>query len=77
VPPAPTPAAPPPQSEKDARQQKTRRRHRGKAAEGEERNATPDLLLKHSDATLATYVCRHMKHLKHYSETLTKTSKNI
>jgi hypothetical protein len=31
-------------------------RRRGEAAENEERDATPDLLLKHSDATLATYV---------------------
>jgi hypothetical protein len=29
--------------------------------------------LKHPDATLATYVCRQMKHLKHVSETLAKT----
>jgi hypothetical protein len=33
-----------------------RRRHRDEAAEGEERDTTPDLLLKHSDATLATYI---------------------
>ena len=33
-----------------------RRRHRGEATEGKERGATPDLLLKHSDAILATYV---------------------
>jgi hypothetical protein len=33
-----------------------RRRYRGETAEGEERDATPDLLLKHSDATLVTYV---------------------
>jgi hypothetical protein len=29
--------------------------------------------LKHPDATLATYVCRQMKRLKHVSETLAKT----
>jgi hypothetical protein len=51
--------------------------HRGEATEGEEEeDATPDLLLKHSDATLATYVLRLMKHLKHASETLVKTPKN-
>jgi len=33
-----------------------RRRHRGEAVEDEEGDATPDLLLKHSHATLATYV---------------------
>jgi hypothetical protein len=32
------------------------RRHRGEVAEGEEGDATPDLLLKHSDVTLTTYV---------------------
>jgi hypothetical protein len=31
-----------------------------------------DLLLKHLDATLATYKRRQMKHLKHASETLDK-----
>jgi hypothetical protein len=36
---------------------------------------TPDLLLKHSDVTVATYKKRH--NLKQVSETLTKTSKNI
>jgi len=46
----------PPQSEKDARQQKARRRHQGEAAESEERVATPDVLLKNLDTTLATYV---------------------
>jgi len=30
--------------------------------------ATPDLFLKHSDATVATYKRRHMKHLKYASE---------
>jgi hypothetical protein len=34
----------------------------------------PDILLKHPDETFATYVCRLMKHLKHVSKTLTKTS---
>jgi hypothetical protein len=33
-----------------------RRRHQGEAVEGEEVDATPDLLLKHLDTTLATYV---------------------
>jgi hypothetical protein len=33
-----------------------RKRHRSEAAEGEEGDATPDLLLKQRDATLATYV---------------------
>jgi hypothetical protein len=33
-----------------------RRRHRGVAAEGEEEDATLNLLLRHSDTTLATYV---------------------
>jgi hypothetical protein len=51
----PAPFAPSPQSEKDARQQKARR-HQGEAAEGEERDATSDLLLKHTNATLTTYV---------------------
>jgi hypothetical protein len=32
----------------------------------------PDLLLKHSDATLETYKRRQMKYLKHASETLEK-----
>jgi hypothetical protein len=36
----------------------------------EDKDATPDLLLKHPDATLATYVLRQMKHMKHASETL-------
>jgi hypothetical protein len=30
----------------------------------------PDLLLKHPDATLATYKRRQMKHLRYVSETL-------
>jgi hypothetical protein len=33
-----------------------RRRHRGEVAEGEEGDATLDLLLEYSDATLTTYV---------------------
>jgi hypothetical protein len=33
-----------------------RRRHRGETAEGEEEDVTPDLLLKHSNAVLATYI---------------------
>jgi hypothetical protein len=33
-----------------------RRRHRGETAEDEEGDATPDRLLKHTDATLSTYV---------------------
>jgi hypothetical protein len=32
------------------------RTHQDEAAEGEEKNATSDLLLKHQDTTLATYV---------------------
>jgi hypothetical protein len=54
-----------------------RRRHKGKAIESEEGDATLDLLLKHPDATLATYVCRQMKHLKHVSETLEKSFESI
>jgi hypothetical protein len=42
----------------------------------------PNLLLKHPDATLATYKRRQMKHLRHASETLItylykKIDKNI
>jgi hypothetical protein len=37
------------------------------------RDATPDLLIKHSDAILATYKRRQMKHMNHVSETLAKT----
>jgi hypothetical protein len=33
-----------------------RRKHQGEAAESEEGDATSDLLLKHPDATLATYI---------------------
>jgi hypothetical protein len=36
--------------------------------------ATPDLLLKHPNATVATYKRRQMKQLKHASETFTKTT---
>jgi hypothetical protein len=54
-----------------------RRRHRGEAAEGGEGDATPDLLLKHSYATLVTNVRRQMKHLKHASKTLAKTPETI
>jgi hypothetical protein len=36
--------------------------------------ATSNLLLKHSDATIATYKRRQLKHLKQASETLAKTS---
>jgi hypothetical protein len=53
-----------------------RRRHRDEAAEGKEGDATQDPFLKYSDATLTTYIYRQMKHLKHASETLTKTPKN-
>jgi hypothetical protein len=35
------------------------------------------LVLKHSDASLVTYICRQMKHLKHVSETLAKTLETI
>jgi hypothetical protein len=38
-----------------------------------ERDATPDLLLKHLDATLTTYISRQMKHT---SKTLAKTPPN-
>jgi hypothetical protein len=34
----------------------SKRIHRGEAAESEEGDATPYLLLKHPDATLETYV---------------------
>jgi hypothetical protein len=36
--------------------------------------ATPDLLLKYPDATVATYKKRQMKHLKQASKILVKTS---
>jgi hypothetical protein len=39
----------------------------------EDRDATPDLLLKHPDTTLATYVLRQMKHMKYAPETLAAT----
>ena len=54
-----------------------RRRHRGEAAESEEKDATSDLLLKHSDETFTTCVWRQMKHLKHASEILEKIHENI
>jgi hypothetical protein len=38
---------------------------------------TPDLLLKHPDVTIARYVQRQMKHLKHASKTLAKKSENV
>jgi hypothetical protein len=38
---------------------------------------TPNLLLKHLDATVTTYKRRQMKHLKQTSETLAKTPENI
>ena len=47
-----------------------RRKHRGKAVEGEEGDATLDLLLKQPYETFATYIWRQMKHFKHASETL-------
>jgi hypothetical protein len=58
-----------------------RRRQRGMATESEDGNAIPNLLLKYSDATFATYVLMHMKHyvlmhmkhLKYASKTLAKT----
>jgi len=40
------------------------------------RDATPDLLLKHPNTTVATYVRRQLKHLKHTSETLEKHLKH-
>ena len=45
-----------------------RRRHRGEIAKGEERDATPDLLLKHPNKTFATYVRKQLKYLQHTSE---------
>jgi hypothetical protein len=51
------------------KEEKTPRRGSRKS---DERDATPDLLLKHRDATLTTYVWRQMKHLKHASETFAK-----
>ena len=38
-----------------------------------DRDATLDLLLKHPDATLATYVLRQMKHMIHAYEILVPT----
>jgi hypothetical protein len=51
-------------------------RHRGEVAESEEGDVTPDLLLKHPNTTLGTYIQRLMKHLKHTFEALVKTPKN-
>jgi hypothetical protein len=53
-----------------------RRRHRNETAESEKRDATFDILLKHPDATLTTYVKRQMKNLKHAFDTLAKTHEN-
>ena len=39
---------------------------------GRRRDATPDLLLKHLNTMVATYVGRQLKHLKHAYETLEK-----
>jgi hypothetical protein len=39
--------------------------------------ATADLLLKHLDVTLATYVSKQIKHLKHASEIHEKDLKTI
>jgi hypothetical protein len=50
-------------------EEKTPRRGSRKSDEGD---ATSDLLLKHRDATLATYARRQMKNLKHAFETLAK-----
>jgi hypothetical protein len=51
-------ATPPLQYKKDryARLQKVMRRHQGEAAESEDGDATPNLLLKHPDTTLAIYI---------------------
>jgi hypothetical protein len=35
--------------------------------------ATPDLLLKPADKTLAAYVQKQLKHMEHTSKTLAKT----
>jgi hypothetical protein len=42
----------------------------------EEGDTTPDLLLRHLDTTLTTYVQRQMKHLKHAFQTLKKNTWN-
>jgi hypothetical protein len=52
------------------------RRHRGEIAEGDERDATLNLFLKHPNETFATYIQKQLKHLQHTSKTLVKTSKN-
>jgi hypothetical protein len=64
VPPSPSPHCALLQFKKDARQQKVRRRHQGKAAECDERDITPDLLLKHQDIILETYVRKTDETLK-------------
>jgi hypothetical protein len=46
------------------------------AAEGEEGDATSDLLLKHLNETFATYVRKQLKHLQRMSETLVKMPEN-
>jgi hypothetical protein len=40
----------------------------------ERRDATPDLLLKHPNTAVATYVSRQLKHFKHASEILEKNT---
>jgi hypothetical protein len=37
----------------------------------------PDLLLKHSNETLATNIRKQLKHLQHVSKTLTKHLKKL
>jgi hypothetical protein len=54
-----------------------RRRHGGEAEESKEGDTTPDLRLKHLNTTVATYVLRQMKYLKHAFETIAKTPENI
>jgi hypothetical protein len=41
------------------------------------RDTTPNLLLKHPNTTVATYVRRQMKHLKHASEFEKKNLKTL
>jgi hypothetical protein len=67
----------PPLVRKDPAAAAGKRTHRDKTAECEEEDATPDLLLKHPDATLTTYVLRQIKHLKHASEILAKHLKPL
>jgi hypothetical protein len=52
MPPAPTRAL----TARTSLASRKRRRHQDKAAEGEEGDATTNLLLKHPDTTLVTYV---------------------